>query len=251
MALTRTDGPLSATAPETVNYRIDGPAHKLLMHPFPRRVRGELGGETIFDSTAAYLVHESNLTPVLYVPRADVSAELTRSEKVTHCPFKGDASHFHIGATEDIVWQYEEPLESAAWLGGLVAFYTDKLDALYDEDEPVRVHLRDPYHRTDVRRSSRRVRVRVGGALVADTTRGLVLSETGLPNRWYVPREDVTAELEPSGKRAHCPYKGEAKYFHVEGMENGAWTYPEPYDSVRSIAGHICLIPDGGEVQLD
>ena len=49
MALTRTDGPLSADAPATVNYWIDGPAHKLLMHPFPRRVRAEFAGRTVLD----------------------------------------------------------------------------------------------------------------------------------------------------------------------------------------------------------
>lgn len=251
MTLTRGGGPLSTPGPETVNYAIDGPGHRLLLETFPRRVRGELGDGTLFDSIRGHLLHESNLGPVLYVPRDDVRLELTRSETVTHCPFKGDATHFHVGEVNDVVWQYEQPLEAAPWLDGLVAFYTDKLDAIYDEDEPVRGHLRDPYHRTDVRRSSRRVTVTANGEAVAESTHALVLSETGLPNRWYLPRADVSAELEPSEKtRTHCPYKGDANYFRVDGIADAAWSYSEPYDSVRPIAGHVSFLGDGIEVRV-
>ncbi len=239
MSITRSGGPLAFPAPETVNYQLDGPKHRLLMNPFPRRVRAELGGETVLDSQRGQLLHESHLLPVLYVPREDVRAELTPSEKVTHCPFKGDASHFHIGATQDVAWQYEAPLEAARWLDGLVAFYIDALDAWYDEDEPIRGHFRDPYHRVDVRRSSRTARAEVDGKVVAESTGALLLSETSLPNRWYFDRPDVRAELEPSDMTAHCPYKGDATYFHVDGVENAAWSYPDPYDGVRAIAGHV------------
>ncbi|MGI8624276.1 MAG: DUF427 domain-containing protein [Solirubrobacteraceae bacterium] len=252
MTLTLGDGPLAFPGPQDVNYDIDGPKHRLLMHPFPRRVRAELGGETIFDSTRAQLVHESHLLPVLYVPREDVTGQLTRSEKVTHCPFKGDASHFHVGDAQDVAWRYEAPMDAAPWLDGLVAFYADRLDAWYDEDEPIYGHVRDPYHRTDVRRSSRRMTVTAGGEPVAESTNALVLSETGLPNRWYVPREDVTAALEPSGTaRTHCPYKGDADYFDVAGVEDAAWGYVEPYDSVRPIAGHLSFMGDGIEVAAE
>ena len=72
MGLTRTDGPLSPYAPTTVNYAIDGPPHKLLMHPFPRRVRAEFAGRTVLDTRGGFLLHESNLLPVLYVPEADL-----------------------------------------------------------------------------------------------------------------------------------------------------------------------------------
>ena len=55
MSLTISSGPLSGHPPETVNYRIDGPAHKLLMQEFPRRVRATLGGEAVFDTVRGVL----------------------------------------------------------------------------------------------------------------------------------------------------------------------------------------------------
>src|SRR5690606_22155336 len=94
MALTRAHGPLSATAPATTNYRIDGPAHKLLMHPFPRRVRAEFAGRTVLDTRDGVLVHETNLLPRLYVPEQDIDQSLfVPSAHTTHCPFKGVATY--------------------------------------------------------------------------------------------------------------------------------------------------------------
>ncbi len=78
MSLTFSSGPLSGHSPETVNYRIDGPAHKLLMQEFPRRVRARLGGETVFDTVRARLLHETGLLPQVYVPQEDIRADLLR-----------------------------------------------------------------------------------------------------------------------------------------------------------------------------
>ena len=92
------------------------------------------------------------------------------------------------------------------------------MDEWYDEDERVEGHLRDPYHRVDVRRSSRPVRVllRESGTVLAETSRPLLLSETGLPNRFYLPAEDVRQDLlEPSDTHTVCPYKGTASYWTV------------------------------------
>jgi uncharacterized protein (DUF427 family) len=94
MGLTRSDAPLSAHAPKTVNYRIDGPAHKLLMHPFPRRVRAEVAGRTVLDTTRGVLLHETALPARFYVPEADLDASaFVPSDLTTHCPFKGDATY--------------------------------------------------------------------------------------------------------------------------------------------------------------
>ena len=85
-----------------------------------------------------------------------------------------------------------------------------------DEDERVEGRLRDPYHRVDVRRSSRHVRVLLGGEVLADGTRPLLLSETGLPNRFYSPAADVRQDLlEPSDTHTVCQYKGTASYWSV------------------------------------
>ena len=75
MSLTIGDRPLSSRPRGTVNYHIDGPAHRLLFEPFPRRVRAVFGGATVLDTTSGMLLHESNLGPQLYLPRDDVRGD--------------------------------------------------------------------------------------------------------------------------------------------------------------------------------
>lgn len=73
-------------------------------------------------------------------------------------------------------------------LKGYVSIYWDAVDQWLQEDEPLVGHLRDPYHRVDVRSSTRRVRVTAGGELLAETTQPKLLFETSLPTRYYIPR---------------------------------------------------------------
>jgi uncharacterized protein (DUF427 family) len=94
MTLTFPGAPLASEPPITTNYAIDGPRHRLLLHPFPRRVRARFAGEVVLDSTHGALLHESNILPRLYVPLEDVRGDLLeRTDHTTHCPFKGDASY--------------------------------------------------------------------------------------------------------------------------------------------------------------
>ena len=90
-------------------------------------------------------------------------------------------------------------------------------DAWLEEDEPLVGHARDPYHRIDMRRSSREVRIELDGALLARSTRAVLLFETSLPTRFYLPREDVVAEHRPSDRRSICAYKGHAAYWSFDG----------------------------------
>ncbi len=261
MTLTRGGGPLASRAPETVNYRIDGPAHRLLWQSFPRRVRAVLGDEVVLDSRDGKLLHESNLLPQLYVPNGDVRRELLEpTDHRTHCPFKGDASYSSVRVgerlAENAVWSYPAPTADSLWLDGYVAVYWDAMDAWFDEDDEVFGHLCDPYHRIDIRAISGHVRVLAGGTVVAETRQAKLLSETGLPNRLYVPPEHVRTELlEPSATHTVCPYKGTASY---RGLRSGqgvitdaAWFYPTPHDGARRIAGHLCFLADGIETFVD
>lgn len=260
MSLTFAPGPLATPPPSAVNYTLDGPAHRLLMTPFPRRVRAELAGMTVFDTVRGQLVHESNLLPVLYVPDDDWDvSHLEPTDHTTHCPFKGDASYWSVRlgdrVAENAVWAYRDPLDAAAWLRGFRACYWDRLDHWFDEDEEVFAHLRDPYHRTDVRPSSRTVVVRVADTVVAKSARAVVLSETGLPNRWYVPIDDVRTDLlAASQTTSHCPYKGDATYWSFRDgdteIADVAWEYEQPYDSVRRIAGHRSFAGDDVAVEI-
>ncbi|MBW0116807.1 DUF427 domain-containing protein [Pseudonocardia abyssalis] len=261
MGLTRTTGPLSPRAPQTVNYTVDGPAHKLLMHPFPRRVRAEFAGRTILDTTRGALLHETALLPRLYVPEDDIDlTAFVPSELSTHCPFKGDATYrtLQVGdrTVPDALWAYPEPVDSAPWLLGYACLYWEAADAWFDEDEQVFAHLTDPYTRVDVRPTSRHVQVFAGDELVAESHAPLRLDETGLPTRWYLRPDDVRATLTPSETRMRCPYKGESSYRNLrlaDGREiaDAAWGYPDPLPESARIAGHLSFLHDDLRTVVD
>src|SRR5438093_225747 len=104
---------------------------------------------------------------------------------------------------------------------------------------------RDPNHRVDVVRGAQSVRVEIDGQVVAESSRPVLVYETGLPVRYYLPPEDVDLELfEPSATHTTCPYKGEAAYWSYRGAEGGkgaradiVWAYPDPIGSVAEIKG--------------
>lgn len=260
MTLTHTPGPL-AGQPGPANYEIDGPQHRLLATPFPRRVRAELGGEVVIDTTAAVLVHETGIIARLYVPLEDVRPDaLERTSHTSSCPFKGQASYRTLragGATaENALWVYDEPIEAAAWLRGYAGCYLDRLDRWFDEDEEV-PGFRDPYHRVDVRRTSRHVVVRARGEVVAESRAALLLSETGVPNRFYVPRDDVRATLHgPTETTSTCPYKGVASYWTVEladgtRLDDAAWTFAQPSGDAAAVQDHLSFWGDDIDVVVD
>ena len=133
----------------------------------------------------------------------------------------------------------------------MIAFAWEALDRWYEEDEELIVHLRDPYHRIDVMPTSRHLRISLDGEVLAETRRAKVLYETGLPPRWYIPREDVSEELlAPSDHRTGCAYKGFASYRSVRvgdlEEESLAWTYREPRHEVAPIARLPLLLRRAG-----
>ena len=91
-----------------------------------------------------------------------------------------------------------------------------------------------------------RVRVHLGGRVVADTTRALTLFEASYPAVQYVPREDVDMTLfARSTHHSHCPYKGDASYYTIKAGDrtsaNAAWTYESPISAVAQIAGYLAF----------
>lgn len=255
MTLTMGGGPLAGDSPRETNYEIRGPERLLYFGDFPRRVRAVLGDRTVFDTRRGRLLHESTLLPVLYVPDQDVDTDLlVDSDHATHCPFKGDARYWSVRAgertAENAAWAYPEPKPEAAWLRGHTAFHWAAMDAWFDEEERVHGHLRDPFHRVDVRQASGHVRVTTDDTTLAATSRAKVLSETGLPNRYYVPREDVLVGLAPSATTTVCPYKGTASYWSTDGRQDAAWSYDEPLQGATAITGLVCFDPDVAVVEV-
>lgn len=238
------------------------PDYRITFEPSPRRVRVAFGGETIADSTGVRLLFETRHLPVYYFPRADVRFDLLRAtEHHSYCPYKGTASYWTIAAgdraSENAVWGYPEPFAEVAAIEDYVAFYWDRVDHWYEEDDEIFVHARDPYKRVDVVNSSRRVQVIVGGEVVADTTRARFLYETRLPTRYYIPPEDVRMDLlVPSDKVTACPYKGKARYWSVKIGElvfpDIVWGYPDPIPECPKIKNHLCFFNEHvDEIRLD
>jgi uncharacterized protein (DUF427 family) len=94
-----------------------------------------------------------------------------------------------------------------------------------------------------------RVIVRVGGAIVADTTRALVMRAPGTPDQPYIPREDVDmTRLVRTDLVTHCPYKGDAAYWSIQSgprtVENAVWSYETPYDEMAPIKGYLAFYSD-------
>jgi uncharacterized protein (DUF427 family) len=261
MTLTLGRGPLAQPPTSSLNFSLDeAPKHRLVFEDYPRRMRALLGGHAVLDSTAGKLLHETAHLPVYYAPVDDLDEQyLEASEHTTHCPFKGDASYWSLRVgerlIENAIWHYPQPLEASSWLEGYCSLYAGAPDVWLQEDEPVRGHLRDPYHRVDVLETSRQVEVRLGGEPIAESDRPKLVFETGLAPRVYLLRADVVPGLlEPSEKTSFCPYKGRASYWHLrfgeQRLEDGAWSYEEPLPEALKAAGHLCFDGEGIEVAV-
>lgn len=262
MTLTIGTGPFGDQGDKAFNFEVQAPRdHMLYFEDSPRRVRVVFNGEIVADSRRVKLMHEAGLLPVYYFPIEDVRMELLEeSDHATHCPFKGDASYWSVSVgdrvAEDAAWSYAEPIDSCPPIAGYLAFYWRKMDHWYEEDEEVFVHPRDPYHRVDVLESSRHVRVKVAGEVVAETQRPTILFEAGLPPRYYILEEDVRMELlEASEKTTQCPYKGVASYYSVEAgdgrVEDLVWYYPEPIPEAAKIEGLLAFFNERVDLEVD
>ena len=263
MTLTLGSGPFAQPnqASDRFNFPIDSPDHVLFFDDALKRVRAVFNGKTIADSENAKLLHETGHLPRYYLPQADVRMDLLHAtDHHTHCPYKGDAAYWSVKVgdktAENAAWGYPQPVDGAPPLADYIAFYFDAMDAWFEEDEEIIGHPRDPYHRVDVRPSTRHVIVRVGGEPVAETYRPLLLFETGLPIRYYIPREDVRNErLVASTRRSICPYKGHARYWSVRAnggvVDDLAWSYAEPFAEALKVAGYICFAQEEADVEMD
>ena len=238
------------------------PDYKILFEPSPRRVRVKFNGEWIADSTRAHLLFETHHLPVYYFPRADVRLDLMApTDHHTFCPYKGTASYWTIRVgdrvAENAVWGYPDPYDEVLAIRDFVAFYWDRVDHWYEEDEEIFVHPRDPYKRVDAIQSSRRVEIVLGGEVIADTRRARFLFETRLPTRYYIPAEDVRMDLlAPSEKTTQCPYKGKARYWSAkigdQLFPDIVWSYPEPIAECPTIKGLLSFFNEQvDEIRVD
>jgi uncharacterized protein (DUF427 family) len=256
MGLMSGTGPLSRKPAGEFNFDPPPPGRALYLEPTPKRIRVEVGGETIADSRRAMMLQESGLQPVYYFPPEDVRRDLLEpSDRHTHCPKKGEASYYTIRAggrlVENGAWYYPDPLADAPPIKDLIAFYWHRMDRWLEEDEEVGVHPRDPYHRIDVLKTDRHVRALLNGEVLADSRRAVALFESNLPPRWYLPVKDVTVELEPTDTVTRCPYKGTAAYYSAASIDDLVWYYAEPLPEVGRIRGLVCFFNERVDIELD
>lgn len=231
----------------------------LRFEPTAKWIRGEALGSLIVDSRRAVLVWEAqSVLPVYAVPAADLTAELLSME--TQDSRQGSA--FHRGHGDGQEFTLRTPggeLPAAAFapddpeLSEYVLLDYGAFDRWREDEEYVDGHPRDPFHRVDARRSAQRIRVEFDRRILAETQRPVLVYETMLPVRTYIPRADVDFSLlEPSDRRSICPYKGHASYWSVRNAgpkgRNIAWSYEDPLPDANPLKGLIAFYDERTDI---
>ncbi len=229
-----------------------------------RRVRALVNDVVVVDSTHPVLVFETGFPVGFYgFPSADFAAGVLHesAEPRQASGFDFHAPKSRVSTWYDIVvgdrvarhaaWTLADAPELviASWDPGLV-------DRWLEEDEVVRAHPRDPFHRVDALASSRRVTIAIGEDVVADSRNPVLVFETNLPTRYYLPVADVDFDkLSPAVGESVCAYKGTAdRYWDsavVPDLRGVAWSYSAPDPSVAAIAGRIAFYDELVDVTID
>ena len=230
------------------------------IEPAPRRVRGFLGHELVFDTTAARYVWEVPYYPQYYVPLADVGAGFLRDENHPQKVQLGPSRlHSLVGAgqTHQSAARVFDA-DSDSPVAGTVRFDWDPL-RWFEEDEPIYGHPRNPYSRVDALRSHRHVRVELDGVVLADTRS----PGAALRNRFThkVLHRSDRYRLRASGTQL------DADTVPVQGNDVGllvgarvgeqavhpdlAWTYHYPLPAVAPIAGLVAFYNEKLDIIVD
>ena len=251
---------------------------ELRHEPTDKRVRALLGDAVVADTTGALLVWEPRrVVPSYAVPISDVRADLVpvapldevvddvglRLPAVSDRPVLDPSVPFDVHTAEGSPVEVRPAggtssgrgfLPSDPDLAAHVVLDFTSFDWL-EEDEPIVSHPRDPFHRIDVIRSSRSVRIELGGHVIAESARATLLFETMLPIRFYLPPEDVHVALQPSPTRTWCAYKGEARYWSVAlpsaTVADIVWGYEAPLHDAIGVAGLVSFFDERLDVVLD
>jgi uncharacterized protein (DUF427 family) len=246
------------------------PTDAVVWEPSARWVRGVCGATTVVDSRSPVLIWEPDLPVPLYAfPESEVRSDLLRPAA------EPDGGHPGESVRYDLVVD-GETIPNAAWqLSGDLADYIAfewfqrvgrGVDHWYEEDEEIFVHPRDPHKRVDALRSSRNVVVMVRDpesgerVALADSHAPVLLFETSLPTRFYLPVADVNWDvLEATELTTDCPYKGTARYWSIRAgaaastsvPPNIAWSYPDPLGSVAVIRDLVCFYNEAVDIFVD
>jgi uncharacterized protein (DUF427 family) len=220
-------------------------------------MRVRFGGGWIADSENVVLLHEPGRYPVAYFPLDDVTdGVLAPTEHTSRHRDFGPTAWYTVSAgaasRERAAYRHTELPDHAGELGDRVVFAWRAMEAFYEEEERIVGHAADPYHRIDIRQSSRHLTVRHDGRVIADTERPLALYESGFAPRWYAPRADIDeSALTPVEVQTFCPYKGICSYFDIGDASRAAWSYEDAWTDVARVAGLVSFEADKVEIYLD
>lgn len=224
----------------------------------PRRVRTYFGGRLIVDSERVLLVYESRRPPAYWFPVDDVRMECLQRKDEAGAGSETIRWRLMVGerVADNGARAYADPTGDRRSLAGHLTFYWDQMDAWFEEDEEVFVHPRDPYTRVDTVHSSRHVRVEIDGVVLADTRRPVLLFETGLPTRYYIPKQDVRMHLLQATQLAtRCPYKGVARYWSARVgdtvVKDVVWSYPAPIPECPKIENLLSFYNEHVDLYVD
>ncbi len=231
---------------------------------------------TIIDSTKAMIVWEPRrIVPSYAVPVEDIDAPLqpaaadaTAEELAVRGRWRAGArpaDRLRRATPSTVSRSTSSPrtrLPNAAFvaddpdLEGYAIIDFDAFDEWREEDELLVAHARDPFGTVDTRRSSRQVVIEINGTTIADSTRSVMLFETFLPTRYYLPRDDVRMDLlEPTDTQTACAYKGFASYWsaNVDGtvVRDVAWSYEDPHNYATAVKGMISFFNERVDVSVD
>jgi uncharacterized protein (DUF427 family) len=111
-------------------------------------------------------------------------------------------------------------------------------------------------HRITVTPADLHVEVSVNGVKIAESDRPVLLEETGLPTRYYLPREHVRADLlRATNSETTCPFKGQASYWSVElddeVLDDLVWSYESPIPQAEGVAGLLCFYNERVDLVVD
>lgn len=194
------------------------PHDVVYIEPHPRRVQALHNGRIVIDTESALMVHRRS-HPLSYV--------------------------FPEGVITGL------PTEPEPEAPGYVHVPWTAVDAWFEEGRKLVHYPPNPYHRVDCRPTRRRLRVSLHGTLLVDTDDTTIVFETALEPRLYVAPHHVRTELlRRTDTSTYCNYKGYATYWAaLDGDEDIAWTYAEPYPESQPIAEHFSF--DHAKVQVE
>ena len=236
----------------------------LRYEPTEKRLRAYLDGAQVADTVDGLLVWEPRrVVPTYAVPQADVAAQLESPGESTtlptfrcwcrriplpRIPVTGEMLDVVVGGRRcpSAAFRPDDP--------DLAGYLTLDFSAFEwrEEEEPIVSHPHDPFKRLDILASSRHVRIESQGRVLAESSRPLLLFETALPTRFYLPPADVVVDLEQSDSLSYCAYKGRASYFSVpNGPADIAWTYRDPLREAEPVRDHIAFFDERVDVVVD